>query len=82
MDTEKSNRDKYFVDKLSDRHYQDNLPINTSLLFKALLENSKMAAIFIMDEQVTILRTNPCALRNFGYSEEDIAGKNFSLLFT
>jgi PAS domain S-box-containing protein len=82
MDNEKSNDDHYLVDKLSDKHGQDNLPINPSLLLKALLENSKMAAIFIMDEKGTILRANPGAFKRFGYTEEDIVGKNFSLLFT
>jgi PAS domain S-box-containing protein len=73
MENEKSDHDKY---------YQDDLPVNTSLLFKAILENSKMAAVFIMDDKGTILKANPGALKNFGYTEQDVVGKNFSLLFT
>jgi PAS domain S-box-containing protein len=68
--------------KLSDKHIQDKLSINNSLFFKTLLEYSQMAAIFVMDEKGIILRTNPGVLHNFGYSEKDVVGKNFSLLFT
>jgi PAS domain S-box-containing protein len=58
------------------------LPIDNSPILKSLLENSKVAGIFILDEHGTILRANPGALKYFGYTEEDVFGKNFTLLFT
>jgi PAS domain S-box-containing protein len=55
----------------------DNYP-----LLKSIIENSRVAGIFIMDVDGTILKANPGALKFFGYTEEDVIGKNFSLLFT
>jgi PAS domain S-box-containing protein len=60
----------------------NNLPLDTSPILNSILKNSKVAGIFIMDEQGLILRANPGALKYFGYTEEDVIGKNFSLLFT
>jgi PAS domain S-box-containing protein len=61
---------------------RQELPVDTSPLFKSILENSKVAGIFIMNKNGTILRANPGALQYFGYAEEDVVGENFSLLFT
>jgi PAS domain S-box-containing protein len=73
------------MEKMEQKHikYQkDKLPIDTSPLFKSILQNSREAAIFILDEKGKILESNPGALQHFGYSPDDIKGKNFSLLFT
>jgi PAS domain S-box-containing protein len=67
---------------VAENSVDENLPIDTSPLFKSILENSKEAAIFILDEKGTVLESNPGALQHFGYSPEDIKGKNFSVLFT
>jgi PAS domain S-box-containing protein len=60
----------------------NQLPIDPAALMKSILANSSIAAIFILDEKGTILTTSPGALKTFGYSEEYIVGKNFSILFT
>jgi PAS domain S-box-containing protein len=72
-----------FMENDKKNSYQaDHLPFDTSSLLNSILKNSRVAGIFIMDEKGTILRANPGALKYFGYTEEDVIGKNFSLLFT
>jgi PAS domain S-box-containing protein len=61
---------------------KDKLPLDTSPLFKSILENSREAGIFILAENGIILESNPGAFQHFGYSPQDIKGRNFSLLFT
>jgi PAS domain S-box-containing protein len=68
--------------EVAERPSSDILPIDTSPLFKSILENSREAGIFILDEKGTILEANPGALQHFGYEPEDVKGKSFSILFT
>jgi PAS domain S-box-containing protein len=49
--------------------------------FSLLMKNVTDHAIFKLDKEVRILTWNAGAVRNFGYSAEEILGRNASLLF-
>lgn len=55
---------------------------DSSHIFKQMLENSRTCAIFLMDENGYILDINYGVEKSFGYTKNDLMGRNFSLLFT
>jgi len=56
--------------------------VDTSAFFDTLFNNAKYNGILIMDESGVILKINHAFNIRFGYTSEDLVGKNFSLLFT
>lgn len=54
----------------------------TSNFFKAFFENAKTNAILIMDHNGTIREMNNAFKNTFGYSDQDLVGQNFRMLFT
>jgi PAS domain S-box-containing protein len=52
-----------------------------SQFFNLILENFKLASIFILDKEGTILNINTGVQKSLGYSHEDLIGKNFSVIF-
>jgi len=60
-----------------------NLGKFTSLdYYRSLFENAKMNSVLIIDPNGIILEANRAFLSSFGYSEGDIVGENFSVLFS
>ena len=55
--------------------------MKTAAFFKPYYKNAKINSILIMDEEGVILDVNGSFTNNFGYSNEEIKGKNFSMLF-
>jgi PAS domain S-box-containing protein len=55
---------------------------DTTSFFHFLFKNSKISALFILDKKGIILDINEGVRNSYGYSREDLIGKNFSLLFT
>jgi PAS domain S-box-containing protein len=55
--------------------------MDTTLFFDAYFKNVEMNSILIMQCDGTMLSVNQAFTHNFGYTTEDVAGKNFSLLF-
>jgi PAS domain S-box-containing protein len=53
-----------------------------SISFKQVYEHARDAAMLIMDKDGNILQASKGIERSFGYTEENLAGKNFSILFT
>ncbi|MFL5731171.1 MAG: ATP-binding protein [Cytophagaceae bacterium] len=49
--------------------------------FKILMANSQISGILIMDKQGTILGTNIGMQQSYGYTSDELVGKNFSLLY-
>jgi PAS domain S-box-containing protein len=56
--------------------------MNTSTFFDSYFKNAEVNSILIMDSAGTILNVNNSFTNNFGYSNEEIRGLNFSILFT
>ena len=56
-------------------------PVETSPLFKIMLQNTESTSILILDLEGNILDVNCHIQKSFGYSRESLIGKNFSLLF-
>lgn len=56
--------------------------MNTTGFFEAYYNNARVNSLLIMDTAGTILSVNKAFTKNFGYSTEEVEGKNFSLLFT
>jgi PAS domain S-box-containing protein len=56
-------------------------PVETTPLFKMMLQNSKSTSILILDPEGNILDVNDGIQKSFGYSRESLVGKNFSVLF-
>lgn len=54
----------------------------TSTFFKSFFENAKTNAILIMDYDGTIKEMNGAFKNIFRYENEDLIGRNFSMLFT
>ncbi|MBS1606532.1 MAG: PAS domain S-box protein [Bacteroidetes bacterium] len=50
--------------------------------YRSLFANAKMNSVLIIDPNGIILEANRAFLSSFGYSEADIVGENFSILFT
>jgi PAS domain S-box-containing protein len=55
--------------------------MNTAPFFKHYYNNAQVNCIMIMDAHGVILDVNSAFTNNFGYSNEDLRGKNFSELF-
>ncbi|HYC27282.1 MAG TPA: PAS domain-containing protein, partial [Chitinophagaceae bacterium] len=51
-------------------------------LFASLFKNGKVNCILILDEHGRILHANEAFKTTFGFSDADIAGKHFRMLFT
>lgn len=56
--------------------------MDTSRFFDSYYNNAEVNSILIMDTDGTVLEVNRAFTNNFGYSNDDIRGKHFSLLFT
>ncbi|HEX5149797.1 MAG TPA: PAS domain S-box protein [Parafilimonas sp.] len=56
--------------------------LNTSGFFETFFSNARYNGILIMDTAGTIININEAFHLRFGYEEKDLAGKNFSILFT
>ena len=50
--------------------------------FDALFYNAKQNSVLILDAEGTVISINPAFVKCFGYSENDIIGKNGAVLFT
>lgn len=50
--------------------------------FESLFKNAKQNAVLIITTDGTVTAINPAFSKNFGYSEDDLVGKNASILFT
>jgi PAS domain S-box-containing protein len=55
--------------------------MNTANFFEHYYNNAQVNSILIMGPDGTVLDVNNSFTKNFGYRNEDIKGKNFSLLF-
>ncbi len=60
---------------------QNKLKLESSLFFKIMLENATSTSVLILDKKGIILNINFAFQKHFGYSKNDIIGKNFSFLF-
>jgi len=56
--------------------------MDTSEFFDSFYNNAKENSVVIMDTEGVILKVNNAFTLAFGYSNNDVAKKNFSLLFT
>ena len=56
--------------------------MNTTRFFAHYYNNAQINSILIMDQQGNVLGVNKSFTNHFGFRNEDIQGKNFSLLFT
>jgi PAS domain S-box-containing protein len=56
--------------------------MNTARFFEPYYNNAEVNSILIMDTAGTVLDVNKSFTTHFGYSNDDIRGKNFNLLFT
>jgi PAS domain S-box-containing protein len=62
-----------------------SVSITPSSLFQQVMDlfkNAKQNAILLLDTHGMILQLNPAFTHHFGYTEKDLAGKNFAVLFT
>ncbi|MGN6533988.1 MAG: PAS domain-containing sensor histidine kinase [Ginsengibacter sp.] len=59
----------------------DDIGLNVDF-FKALFNNARENNILITDEKGTVLGINNAFMASFGYTDQDIVGKNFRMLFT
>jgi PAS domain S-box-containing protein len=55
--------------------------MNTSTFFEYYYNNAEVNSIMIMDCDGVVLDVNKSFSLNFGYNNEDIKGRNFSILF-
>ncbi|MEP6748990.1 MAG: ATP-binding protein [Bacteroidota bacterium] len=60
----------------------DSKKVDNSGYFSALFANSRVNACLQMDIAGIIQCTNPAFKTSFGYEDEDVNGKHFSMLFT
>src|SRR3954469_21383463 len=56
--------------------------ISTDELLRLVIDEAKDFAIFLLDADGTVISWNAGARRMFGYAEEEIVGRHFSMLFT
>jgi PAS domain S-box-containing protein len=56
--------------------------ISTDELLRLVIDEAKDFAIFLLDADGRVISWNAGARRMFGYAEEEIVGRDFSLLFT
>ncbi|HYG37388.1 MAG TPA: PAS domain S-box protein, partial [Cytophagales bacterium] len=68
---------------MQDQHKgnEQKLSIESAYFFKIMLENAQSTSIILLDKNGTILDINAGLQKSFGYTREDLIGKNFSLLF-
>ena len=59
-----------------------NPSFDCSRVFQHMLENSRTCAIIIMDENGFILYSNFGIEKSYGYTPNDLVGRNFEILFT
>jgi PAS domain S-box-containing protein len=55
--------------------------MNTGFFFDSYFNHAEINCMMIMDCDGTIMKVNRAFTKNYGYSNEDIAGKYFDLLF-
>jgi PAS domain S-box-containing protein len=55
--------------------------MDTAPFFEYYYNNAEVNSILILDDEGTILDVNRAFTQNFGYDKEEIAGKNFTMLF-
>ncbi|WP_028980859.1 sensor histidine kinase [Sporocytophaga myxococcoides] len=60
---------------------RNKLPLKTNNFFDYILDNSQIAAIFILDKNGIILGISQGVLRSYGYFPDELIGKHFSVLF-
>ena len=56
--------------------------MNTSSFFNSFFVNAKNNAVIVMDEDGKIMKVNRAFENAFGYTNDDVAGQNFSMFFT
>lgn len=56
--------------------------MDTSTFFESCFTNCQVNSVLVMDTAGNILDINQAFTRNFGYTREDLLGRNFSILFT
>jgi len=56
--------------------------MDTSTFFESHFANAQVNSVLVMDTAGNILDISQAFTRNFGYTREDLLGKNFSVLFT
>lgn len=56
--------------------------LKTTTFFDSFCKNAKHNAVLVMDTTGVILEVNNAFLISFGYKNEDVLQKNFSILFT
>jgi PAS domain S-box-containing protein len=56
--------------------------MNTSTFFDSYFNNARMNSIIIMNTEGIVLHVNDSFTNNFGYSNQEISGLNFSVLFS
>ena len=56
--------------------------LSTSTFFDSFFANAKNNAVIIMETDGTILEINHAFENSFGFTNEDVSGKNFSMFFT
>jgi PAS domain S-box-containing protein len=56
--------------------------MNTQYFFDSYFNHAEINCIMIMDCDGTILRVNKAFTKNYGYTNEDLVGKYFNMLFT
>src|SRR5215204_2336259 len=55
--------------------------METAYFFESYFNNAEVNSILIMDSDGFVLDVNKSFTTNFGYTSEEIKGKNFSILF-
>lgn len=55
--------------------------MNTERFFESFFNNVELNSLLIMERDGTVLRVNRAFTKNYGYTNEEIAGKNFRMLF-
>jgi PAS domain S-box-containing protein len=55
--------------------------MNTSLFFESYFDHAEINSMLIMQCDGTILKVNNAFTKNYGFTNEDIEGKNFEILF-
>jgi PAS domain S-box-containing protein len=71
-----------FMEKKEGKNVANKLLLDTSSFFDLLLKNSHMTAIFVLNKSGQIVKVNAGVSKYYGYTPEEIIGKNFSLFLT
>jgi PAS domain S-box-containing protein len=56
--------------------------VDTSSFFDLLLRNSNMSAIFVLNQEGTIIKISGGVTKFYGYTSDELIGKQFSILFS